>query len=162
FVLRDDLSVSPESSFGGLFTGVPGSLESPILPGLDPSIPPSETILTGRTNRINNTTLAEIDYSLSRRSSLTFSGSYGLLHFQEPGFLGRRTVNGRMGYNYALSAKNSLGFIYDFTETHFTGTIQAVTSHSTQLAFGRKVTGRLAFELSAGPELILLRNYGVG
>ena len=118
-----------------------------------------ETILTGPANRLNNTSVAEIDYSLTRRAIVTFVGSYGLLHFSLPGYLGSRSINASTGYNYALSPKNSVAVIYAYSTTHFT-TGAGQETHLGELAFGRKITERLSFQLGGGPQLLLSRNLG--
>ena len=159
-LLRDDLNVSPQSSFGALYTGAPGVPgQNSTLTGLTPALQTSETILTGLANRLSNTSVAEIDYSLTRRSTLTFVGSYGLLHFSQPGYFDSHSINASTGYNYALSPKNSIAVIYGYSTTHFTGASQE--THLVELAFGRKVTQRLSFQLAGGPQLLLSRNLGL-
>jgi hypothetical protein len=114
----------------------------------------SGTIQTALARQLSNTALAEIDYARSRRTTLTLVGSYGLLHFLDPGYINSQTVTGRVGYNYALSAKNNFALTYDHNRITFVETSSRLQTDLVQMAFGRKVTGRLALELSAGPQLV--------
>ena len=159
--VRDDISVSPEAGFGSLYTDLAGlSAQSSTLTNLSPSFMPSETILTGRSNRLNNTAVGEIDYAVSRRTVLTFAGAYGLLHFPDAGFFDSRDVSARVGYNYALDPRNSVAVLYDYDNTRFRGMGNRIETHLAQIGFARQVTGRLAFQVSAGPQWFRLRNFG--
>jgi len=159
--LHDDMQYSWAAGFGGFFTGGPSQTgQNGILNSIQPSLLPSETIQTGLARQVSNAILGEADYSFSRRTTLTFVGSYNLLHFFVPGYIDSQDVHQRIGYNYALSAKNNIALSYDHDRLNFTGTSSRVQTDLVQLAFGRKITGRLAFQLAAGPELIHLYNFG--
>jgi hypothetical protein len=159
--LRDDVLYSWASGFGGLFTGGPARVgQNASLNSIQPSLVPSGTIQTGPARQLNNIALGEADYAFSRRTTLTFVGSYGLLHFLDPGYINSRSINGRVGYNYALSAKNNIALTYDYGRMSFDGASGRMQTDLVQMAFGRKVTGRLAFQLAAGPQLLRLDNFG--
>jgi hypothetical protein len=147
--LRDDLVISPEASFGGLDTGGANSLV-----GLQPSTGVNDTILTQRAKRLNDTASGEINYSLSRRSTMTFAGSYTSLTFTNAGLIDSHGVSGRFGYDYAVAPKDSIGFMYNYTRTNFGAASPLMQTDMVQLSYGRKVTGRLAFQISAGPQLV--------
>ncbi len=160
--LRDDVVLSRQATFSNLYTGSAGlSSQTLALTNLEPTLSPSETVLTGVATRLNNTATGELDYVLSRRSTLTFAGSYGLLHFFNPSFVGTRDFDGRVGYNLALGAKNSIGIIYDYNLTDFTGSPSQLQTHWAQFAFGRKITGRFALQISGGPQLLRLSNFAL-
>jgi hypothetical protein len=156
--LRDDLLISPQATFGGFES--PGATQAAALATVAPLFEPGQTILTARTPRLDNTSLGEVEYSLSRRTTVTFSGSYGLLHFLKAGYINSDDIQGRAGYNYALTAKNSIGVTYNYFVTRFTDVNGQIRSHLTQIAFGRKVTGRFALQLAAGPQLFRFHNLG--
>lgn len=161
FRFRDSFLYSWQAGFGGLFTGGPGlENQGSLLPALQPSLNPLGTILTGFARQLNDISLAEADYSISRRTTVTLSGSYGLLHFIEPGYLNSQTINGRAGYNYALSSKNTLALLSEYDRTSFSGTSTRFDSELVEMSFGRKITGRLAVQLAAGPELIDFHDFG--
>jgi hypothetical protein len=157
--LRDVFVISQDAAFGGLNTGGPGLVVdggSAVL--VQPSLTPGNSVLINQARRLSNTGVSEVDYALSRRTSLTFTGSYGTLHFTDGGGIDTRTVNARAGYNYALSAKNSLAFIYGYNRMSFEGAGYQVQGNLIQASFGRRVTGRLALQVAAGAELTRLED----
>jgi hypothetical protein len=159
--LRDNVSYSWQSGFGGLFTGGLAQVtQNNVLNSVQPSLLSNATIQTGLARQLSNTTLAEADYAFSRRTMLTFVGSYGLMQFLDPGYIDSRSIDGRLGYNYALSAANSISLSYDYNHTSFGGSPNRLQTDLVQMSFGRKITGRLAFQLAAGPQLLRLDNYG--
>ena len=159
--VRDDFTMSPQSTFSGFDLGLFGQGVSTAAAGtIVPTIAPNtQTILTGRAMRISNIVLGEADYSLTRRAGFTVTGSYGWLHFIDPGYLNSTYMTGQAGHNYLLSAKNSLAFTYSFNQTDFSGTPARTRSHVFQVNLGRKITGRWAFQVGIGPQLLLLENF---
>jgi hypothetical protein len=163
-LLSDQGSYLPESSFGfnglGLTTGYglgPGGLGGPI-GSLNPVFDSSQSILTGRARRISNISVGEVQYSISPRSRFIVTGDYGLLHFLDNGFIDNQSVIGRAGYDYKLTSKDTIGVNYGYTRFTFSGTSTVSQNHVAQLAFGRKITGRLAMQLSAGPEISMFED----
>jgi hypothetical protein len=135
--------ISPQASLGVVNAGL-GS---------------SDTILTGQAMRLSNTTLGEADYAISRRSLITFSGSYGLMHFTGPGYIDNRNTNGQVGYDYSLDPKSSMALIVGYARTAFAGSNQVTESDRLNAAYGRKITGRLAFQIMGGSERVRLYNF---
>jgi hypothetical protein len=133
---------------------------------------PAETINTGQVMRYRNSILGQAEYSFSRRSALTFSGSYGLLDFASTGYFNSTMVDGQVGYDYLLDPADSFAILGSYGRINFTGTGISSTGTSTigtgnsvqdyvgALAYGRKITGRLAFQAAAGPEEILFTGAG--
>ena len=161
-LLRDDVLYSWGSSFGGLFAGGATALgENRSLSAIQPSLTSSGTIQTALARQIYTTALSEADYAFTRRTTLTFVGSYGLQHFLDSGYIDSQNATGRVGYNYALSGKNSLALTYDHNLTTFTGVSGRLETDSVQAAFGRKITGRWAFQLAAGPQFLHFHHFGL-
>jgi hypothetical protein len=158
--LRDDAFYSWEAGFGGLFTGGPAQSNNGALTNLQPSLASSGTILTGLARQLYNTATGEIDYATSRETTLTIVGSYVLAHFLEPGYISSGDIHGSVGYNHAVGPKNNIALTYDLDSTRYVGTSARLQTDVVQMAFGRKVTGRLAFQLSAGPQLVRVDNLG--
>jgi hypothetical protein len=160
--LREDLHVSPEQSFGGLdIAGAPLPASDAALTNVTPLLEPPETIATGWAERLDNTSLADIDYSLSRRSTVTLSGSYGLLHFFSPGYIDGNTVQGHVGYTYLLTPRDSMAITYNYSLMRFTGTTTRTVSHLAQLSFAHTLTARWSFQVAAGPQLFQLEGLGL-
>jgi hypothetical protein len=159
-LLRDDFMASPGAAFTGQGMGGPGlSAQFSSLLGAPPSslasaFVPSETINTGEAMRYRNGILGQAEYSFTRRSTFTFSGSYGLLHFTTPGYVSSSMFDVQAGYDYLLDPSNSIAILASYGKIDYTGTGIATTDYMGALAYGRKITGRLAFQVAAGPQEI--------
>jgi hypothetical protein len=158
--LRDNFNVSPGATFTGQGMGGPGlaaqfsSLLGASLTNLSQSFVPSETINTANALRYMNSVLGQVEYSFSRRSAVTFSGSYGLLNFTVPGFFNSTMVDGQAGYDYLLDPRNSIAVLGSYGKISYTGTQNTTTDYVGAFAYGRKITGRLAFQAAVGPQEI--------
>jgi hypothetical protein len=144
----DQFSYSPEASLGaGGFGDLNGSL------GLGSSFVPSQGILTAREQNVNNTFLTQADVRLSGRSSLTFVGGYLLLHYFNSGNLSYDGPLFRGGYNYQMTRKDTIALLYQFSNIDYTNFDQSIDLNTVHATYGRRVTGRLAFQVAAGPEI---------
>lgn len=160
-LIRDDFMLSPGAAFTGQGFGGPGLvaqlssvLGSP-LTSLGQSFVPSETINTTIAQRYSNAVLGQVDYSLSRRSDFTVAASYGLLNFETPGFFNSTMVNVQAGYDYSLDRANSIAVLGSYGKIDYTGTATNTSVYGGALAYGRRITGRLAFQAGAGPQEIV-------
>jgi hypothetical protein len=160
--LIDQFSYLPESAFGfGALTGVSapgigGSL-GPTLPGLESSYQPNQSIFTSFGTRYTDSFTVQSAYQISRRSSINVAGSYGFLRFVDAGGIGSDDVIFNVGYNYSLSGKDTLGVLYRFTADRYPGNPQALNDHVAELAYGRKITGRIALQVFGGPDITIFR-----
>ena len=177
-LLRDDFMASPYAAFTGQGMGGPGlvaqfsSMLGATLNNLGQEYLPSENIGTGAAMHYRNAVLGQAEYSFSRRSAFTFSGSYGLLHFPGAGYFSSSMLDVQAGYDYLLDPSNSVAILASYGKIDYTGTVTPSTGTSTTgngtsttdymgaLAYGRKITGRLAFQVAAGPEKIFSTSAG--
>ncbi len=148
FRLNDDMTLSPEASFSGLDNG--GVTQG----NLKPSADVNDTILTQRAQRIGNTASAEINYYFSQRSIVTVAGMYSILRFSDPGFIDSERLTGRIGYDYVLTPKDSIALVYEHGRSDFSTVSSHQETDSINLSYGRKITGRLAFQIAAGPQAL--------
>jgi len=161
-LFMEQFSYLPESSFGfggatGLsFPGIGGPLGTPI-PGLQGGYLPNQSNFASTGPRYSSSSAAQINYQMSARSSITFSGVYGILRFVQPGNIESNSPSWTAGYNYALSHKDTVGISYRFNIYEYLGLSQRLGDHSAQLNYGRKITGRIALQLAAGPEVTFYR-----
>lgn len=159
-LFRDDFMASPGASFTGQGMGGPGlstqfaSLVGSSLNSLASSFLPSETINTAEAMRYRNSVLGQAQYAFSRRASITFSSAYGLLHFSVPGFVNSNVFDAQVGYDYLLDPANSVAVLGSYGKINYSGTGSSTTDYVGALAYGRKITGRLAFQVAAGPQEI--------
>jgi hypothetical protein len=158
----DQFSYLPQSSFGfggtsGLASpGINGSLAVP-LPGLQSAYVPSQTILTTNGPRYSNASSVQLNYALSPRGSITLAGVYGILRFVDAGNVNSDDEILNVGYNYAITRKDTLGLGYIFSAYRYPGNPQALGDHVGQFLYGRKITGKLALKLAGGPEVTTFR-----
>jgi hypothetical protein len=157
--LGDTFSYLPQSSFGFVMFDVTQSNLANV-PLLNPSVPPSQSILTSQTMRLSNTILAQAQVEASQRTVFTFTGGYGLLHYTSAGFLNPTNINFGFGYNYALSGRDTLGVNYTFNNYSFAGTTSTINDSSIQVAYGHHITNRLSFQAGAGPEFNFFKPVG--
>ncbi len=167
-LLRDDFTASPGASFTGTGMGGPGltamigsTLENS-LNSIGQGFVPAESIQTGNAMRYSNAAIGQLSYSFSRRSAFTFAGSYGLLKFTDAGYLSSHMVTGQAGYDFLLDPSDSIAFLASYGKVDYTGTSNYTNNYLAAMAFGRKITGRLAFQVVAGPEQIQFANGASG
>ena len=54
-------------------------------------------------------------------------------------------------------AADIIGVFYRFSSYHYSGNPEAIGDHTVNFAYGRKISGRLALQLSGGPEITTFR-----
>jgi hypothetical protein len=160
-LVGDELNFQSESPYG--FGGVEGlaflSPGSPFGPGgfLNPILGPNQTIPTIVVPRLSNTLVSQIEYKVSPRSSWTASGSYETLNFLGANYINSTDALFQTGYNYSLSPQTTIALIYTFDSYRFTQFSQTIDDHVLKLGYARSLTGKLSFQVAAGPSVVLLR-----
>jgi len=160
--LLDQFAYLPQSQFGfGAGTslsqpGIGGSLGVGS-PGIGGGLDPSQSIFSAVGPRYSNSFGTQMNYLLSKRSSVTIGGLIGILRFTEPGNIESNNYLGNAGYNYQITREDTIGVVYRFSSFHYLGFPQAIGDHTIQAAYGRKITGRMALQLTGGPEITYFR-----
>jgi hypothetical protein len=158
----DQFSYLPQTQFGfGSSTNLPipgvgGTLDH-FLPGLLDRYVPNQSIFTSFGTRYSNAFATQLVYQLSARGSIAMAGSYGNLRFLEAGNVNSDDVIASFGYDYALTREDTIGAVYRFSGYHYPGNPQSIGDQVVHLAYGRKITGRLALQLFGGPDIISFR-----
>jgi hypothetical protein len=148
----DQLNYSPGSAFG--LNGLGGdSFPGGGSAGTGTVFNPGESLLTGQGQILQNSFNTEVDTYLTARTSLTFVGGYSLGHYFQSDLFDYGNANFRVGYNYQLDRKNTIGLAYTFSEFNYSNSNQSITSHTGQVSYGRRVTGRLALQVGVGPQI---------
>jgi hypothetical protein len=153
FSVFEQLAYLPESSFGfagAAGAGLPGSGSL----GLGNGFTPGQSILTPRGQNLTSSTAIEYDNKLTPRASLTFVGGYSLLHYFENDLANYGGVNFQAGYNYQLTRKDTIAVSYLFNGIRYNNLNQSINANTIQGSYGRRVTGRLAFQIAAGPQFV--------
>jgi hypothetical protein len=173
FMVADAFMLMPESSFGyGAFHG----FEQPSLgalpgwrpgfgggnqPVINPALIPDQNVNTGSSTRYSNTVIGQATMQLTPRWSMTTSGSFGFLRFLDDGFVESNQGSVRVGANYVWTPRDTLGFSYNTMLLRFDDD-RALTNHTVQMMYGRRLTGTLALQVGAGPSFLLADNPGIG
>ena len=163
--LRDSISLLPEASFGFgagttniLLPGVPGQVQSQ----LNPLLVPNQSIFTGTGRRISNTLAGQVGYTLTRRSSLAISASYGILRSVESNLTDNHRWSVSTAYNYLLTGKDSLSLSYAHSGLGFEKTQFGISGDTVSIGYARQLTGRLSFDIGGGPHFSRFRNHVAG
>lgn len=160
--ILDQFAYLPIGQFGfGAGTGIAapgvGGPLAPIQPGLLNQFAPNQGGFTTTGPQYNNSGGTQIAYKLTPRGSFNIGGLFGILRFTKPGNIESNQAMLNAGYNYLLSQSDTLGLSYRFSAYHFINLPQAIGDHVIQVAYGKQITGRLALQLSGGPEIIEFR-----
>jgi hypothetical protein len=153
----DQVSYLPESSFG--FAGTAGAG----LPGIGTAtgsgsgFTPGQSILTPEGQNLSNAFAVELDTKLTSRTSLTFVGGYSLLHYFNDNFLNYGDASFQVGYNYLVSRKDTVALSYNFSAFRYSNVDQSLNLNTIQGSYARRITGRLAFQIAAGPQFVSSR-----
>jgi hypothetical protein len=148
--LIDEVAYLPESGFGyGGSIGLPGVSVGTLQPGFAPG----ETVLTTQGQRISNSFVTQFDRALTGRSSITLVGGYSLLHFFDNNLLNDADISFQGGYNYLLTRRDTVALLYHFDQLRYAAVSPRIDNHTVQASYGRRITGRLAFQVAAGPEI---------
>lgn len=153
----EQFSYLPQTAFGfggttGLAVpGITGALAAP-LPGLQQTFVPGQSAFSATGPRYSSASATQLTYAVSRRGSLTAAVVYGFLRFIDTGNINNDTEILNVGYNYAITRKDYVGVIYRFTAYHFPGDPQALGDQVFQLMYARRITGKLALNISGGPD----------
>jgi hypothetical protein len=161
FSVFEQLSYLPESSFG--FAGTAGS-GAPSGGGvnLGTGVTPGQSILSAPGQNLASSSVVEWDTRLTPRASLTFVGSYALLRYFQDGLANYGDASFQAGYNYQFTRKDTIAVSYTFGAFRYSNLSQSINSNTIQGSYARRVTGRLAWQIAAGPQFISSTNPIVG
>ncbi len=144
-MLSDFTNYTPATFFGlpgaGLSNGT-----------LNNTVVPTQSILIGEP-LMSNTTLGQVTYEVTPRASLTAMGSIGFLDVLNLGTDSRQETFS-LGYNYALTEADTVAPFYTIQFTQFPGQSANFTTHMINGAYGRRLTGRMALQTSAGAQIL--------
>ncbi|MGH7486217.1 MAG: hypothetical protein ACREMY_11560, partial [bacterium] len=153
----DQFLYGPQTALGsGQIPGAPAGPGGGTI-GLGGGYTPGQSILTERGQRLTNSSDVETDVYLSARSSLTFVGGYSLLDSIDDVLLNYGNVIASAGYNYQFSPDNTVGVSYQFSGFNYSNFNQSIKNNIISVSYGRRITGRLAFQASGGPDVAFVR-----
>ena len=152
--VTDSVSFLPSAPTGG-FSGVPGSGDIGVPPISGGTIP-TQTVLTGYSRRVSNSVGGNVERSLNPRTSISGSGSYGILRFFNGEGENSDQITGSLSLNRRLNARNTLSGSGYYSTYSFSGVgaQPTVVSEGLNIVYERLWTRALTTSISAGPQWI--------
>jgi hypothetical protein len=155
FSVRDAFSYQPEGTFGGAY-GAVGETGAG-LAGQSTFFGGTGLGALGQVPRIMNLSLVDVVESLTPKSSITATGGYGFVHFlgndldTGASFIGNTEVSGQVGYDRLLGPHDQAAIVYGYQGFDFSTGVN-FHSHVIQLMWGHRISGRMDFLVSVGPQ----------
>jgi hypothetical protein len=161
FNINDSFSFLPESPTTGL-SGVAGVGDIGVVPVTGPVIGPAGGVLSTFGNRVSNYLSGSVERTITRETSVSGSGSYGILHFldvngQPSDGLDSSQISGVVALNHRINARSSASvnavystFSYSGPEAG-AGTPNFLTK-GINVSYQRVLSHTLSFAASAGPQ----------
>jgi hypothetical protein len=124
-------------------------------------------VALGLVPRITNLGLVDVIQDLTPKSAITVTAGYALVHFygsllvQNPlagplqenvNFIGSSEYTGQIAYDYTLNPRNQIAVSYGYQYFNFSTAGTAFHSQVVQLMYGHRISGRMDFLVSAGPQ----------
>ncbi len=155
FTVFEQLSYLPETSLG--FAGTAGSGIPGVggTTGAGTGYTAGQSLLTPRGQNLISATSGEWDYQISRRTSVTFVGSYSLLRYFDNNLANYGNATFQAGLNYQLTRHDTVAVSYQFSAFRYSNLGQSINSNVIQGVYSRRVTGRLGFQIAAGPQFVV-------
>jgi hypothetical protein len=161
---EDEFGTLPGADFGSSWFGGAGLYNLDTV-GVSANLPtPSSlsnffgsTVLGGfGGSHVSNVSLAEYTDVLTRRSSMTVIGGYGITDYSgSPGLINSQVTGAQASYDYQLNLRNHVGFSYGFRSLRFPQSGEGnIDTNSFELIYGRKASARITFALGIGPEFV--------
>jgi hypothetical protein len=147
--ISDQALYSPESPFG--LPGLQPTFFNFL--GTNPVLLPNQTVFTGHAPRISNGSVVQLEYAISRRTSLTATGSYSLLRYTGASFNDSHQGGGTLGYNYAVTPRDNVALVYGYEQMHFNLTAEKMDVQSATLRYSHQLLGRFSIQIEGGAEL---------
>jgi hypothetical protein len=159
--IRDAFSYQPEGNFGASYgaEGVAGAG----LGGVGALFPGTVLGELGQVPRILNVSAMDVVETLTPKSSITLTGAYGFVHFlgNDPDtgtqFIGSSEITAELGYDRILGPRDQAAIVYAYQGFQFSTPV-TFNSNVIQLMWGHRISGRMDFLISAGPQFTQIYN----
>jgi len=159
----DEFGDLPTGNFGSAWFGGAGLYNLDVV-GISANAPLPSNLssffgslnLAGFGSQITNLSMAEYTEALTKRSSMTVVGGYGVTSYsRRNGLIDSHATGAQVGYSYQVTSRDNIGFSYGFQTLGFPERDQGnLHTNSFGLTYGRRVSTRLSFMLRAGPQSV--------
>ena len=150
--VSDSVSYLPQSPTTGL-SGIPGVGDLGSQPLPDPQTP-GQTILTNYATRVSNYVSGNIERQLSPKTSLSGSGTYGILKFLDGRYLSSTDISGQLGINRRLDRRTGVSLTAVYSTFSYTNNSSSFNTRGLNVGYNRQLSKNLTFDASAGPQWV--------
>ena len=152
--ISDSMSLLPQSPTTGL-SGIPGTGDLGLQPIADPLVPP-QYVLTNYERRIMNSLSGNVERQLTNRTSITGTGSYGILRFlgDDPQGLNSTQIGGSVGFNHLLNRRSSMGASFQYSSFTYTSNPPSFHTLGFSANYTRQLSKTIGLQASAGPQWV--------
>lgn len=148
FSVGDSVSYLPSSPTVGL-SGIPGTGDlgsQPVYTGGDPA----QYVLTTDSSRVSNSVSGEVSRQITPTTSLSGTGSYGILRFLGGYGLDNTQTIGSLAVNHEFDARDTGSISASYAVFSYPGAY-SFTSRGVSAGFSRRITRNLTADASVGP-----------
>ena len=108
------------------------------------------SIVTTNNSQITDTAAAQANFLASARTTWTLSAGYSITDYIHGGTLASSGYNVGVGYNYQVSARDTIGAQFTAAFSDYGVTTNAIDSYSGTINYGHRFTSRFAAQVAAG------------
>jgi len=152
--LADSANYLPEAPTTGA-SGIPGVGDLTGTLGFgtfSPGTVPDQSILSTYAPRISNAVSSGLAYRIDGKTSLTGSGSFGLLRFVNSDGLDGTQESASVGVSHRLNARNAIGANYVYSRFAYDLSGFSMVSNGCEVTFTRRWSSRLTSDIGFGPQ----------
>ncbi len=150
--VSDSVSYLPQSPTTGL-SGIPGVGDLGSQPLPDPQAP-GQTVLTNYARRVSNYVSGNIERQLNPKTSLSGSGSYGILKFLDSRYLSSTQISGQLGINRRLDQRTGVSLSAVYSTFSYSNNSSSFNTRGLNVGYNRQLSKTLSFDASAGPQWV--------
>jgi hypothetical protein len=161
FNISDSFSYLPQSPTTGL-SGIPGVGDLGAVPIQGPGAGPIGGIITTSGDRIGNAVSGSVERTLTRNTSISGSGSWGVLHYLDSNAdagLDTSQVSGTVSLNQRIDARSSIGVSGVYSTYSYSGegsglNTPDIETRGINVFYQRVLSRTLSVNVSVGPQWI--------
>ncbi len=160
FFISDRGTYLPESALGFQGIGFAGVFNNTQALGLGSGsgqlnsvYTPEQSILTGYAGTLSETAIAQVQYFLTPRTSLSAVGAFGYQEYTQEGLTTSNDRFGVLSIDHQFTPTETLSFSYSIMQIRFSGGSVALSDNVWRVGYGHRVTNHFTLTLLAGPEL---------
>jgi hypothetical protein len=165
FNISDSFSFLPQSPTTGL-SGIPGVGDVGAVPIQGPGAGPIGGIITTSGDRIGNAVSGSVERTLTRNTSISGTGSWGVLHYLDSNAdagLDTSQVSGTVSLNQRINARSSIGVSGVYSTYSYSGegsglNTPDIETRGINVFYQRVLSRTLSVNASVGPQWVSSSN----